>query len=348
MQYIFNVVTGRIIVSTLAAFLLKNEDRYIEVDLTNPTETNKAAETRAAELGVKLTAKPVDLWLDYISYIDTLSVVKGDPLYNYIKDAGMELPIVIELDDNNVPEQSTAVAEITTTVTVTDMTGGNPEIVATAIAGKIADATVKVFSETDPDVKPTVIESPAASTDSISQPMSGENNQAFNAVPEPQVTEVMSADVDDMVQVALAGHRSYEEVLTALSKNGYFVDTVEGEVEKVSKDLYGFQHDGSFIVLSPKVIASGSEDFVFLQSIKVLQHFPADGATVCIPTYGDMFGVACGTPTPTALTEDVVNLHNKLIQTVGYNGKGSLVSRIDPDGKEVIMAGYLVSLTQPQ
>ena len=202
MQYIFNVVTGHIIVSTLAAFLLKNEDRYIEVDLTNPTETNKAAETRAAELGVELTVKPVDLWLEYIDYINTLTVVSGDPLYNYIKGAGMELPTVMELVDNGEAGQTTAVVEITTTVTVTDMTGGNPEIVATAIAGKIADATVKVFSETDPDAKPMVIESPAASTDSISQPMSGENNQAFNAVPEPQVTEAMSADVDNMIQVA--------------------------------------------------------------------------------------------------------------------------------------------------
>ena len=309
MQYIFNVVTGRIVVSTLAAFLLKNENQYIEVDLNNPNETNQAAEARAVELGVELTKKPVDVWLEYIDYINTLTVINGDPLYNYIKSARMDLPTVIELA-HPCQEQSTVVAENTTTV--------------------------------------AVIECPAVLNEGTSQAVAEQNDCVVSPASEPQVAESLSTDTDNMVQVAMAGHRSYEEVLTTLAKNGYFVDTVEGEVEKVSKDLYGFQHDGSFIVLSPKVITSDSEDFVFLQSIKVLQHFPADGASVCIPTYGDMYGIACGTPTPTVLTEDVVNLHNKLIQTVGYNGKGSLVSRIEPDGKEVIMAGYLVSLTQPQ
>ena len=310
MAFIFDVTTGLIMDSTISAYLLKTERKFIAVDVGDPNKTNKEAEERASELNVDLTNKPIDAWLEYVDYLNNLEVISDiDPLHTYIKDAGMELPTVIELA-HPCQEQSTVVAETTTTVADT--------------------------------------ESPAVLNEDTSQTMSDQNDCVVSPTSEPKVAESVTADSVDVVQVAPAGHRSYEEVLTALSKNGYFVDTVEGEVEKVSKNLYGFQHDGSFIVLSPKVIASGSEDFVFLQSIKVLQHFPADGATVCIPTYGDMFGVACGTPTPTVLTEDVVNLHNKLIQTVGYNGKGSLVSRIDPDGKEVIMAGYLVSLTQPQ
>lgn len=309
MAFIFDVTTGLIMDSTISAYLLKTERKFVAVDVGDPNKTNKEAEERAAELNVDLINKPIDAWLEYVDYLNNLEVISDiDPLHTYIKDVGMELPTVIELA-HPCQEQSTVVAENTTTV--------------------------------------AVIECPAVLNEDTSQAVSEQNDCAVSPAPESQVAESLSTDTDNMVQVAMAGHRSYEEVLTTLAKNGYFVDNAEGEVEKVSKDLYGFQHDGSFIVLSPKVIASGSEDFVFLQSIKVLQHFPADGASVCIPTYGDMYGIACGTPTPTVLTEDVVNLHNKLIQTVGYNGKGSLVSRIEPDGKEVTLAGYLVSLTQP-
>ena len=206
------------------------------------------------------------------------------------------------------------------------MVGNDPETAATVIVEKIADATMKIFSETDPVVKPVVVESPTVTTDVISQ-------SAIN----PEVPND---------PVLLSGSATYEEVLDALSKNGYFIDNADGELDKVSKDLYGFKHNDHVVVLTPKATAVG-DDYILLQSITLARQV-IDGVMKLEPTYGASFGVACGTPLVTKLNEDVVSLHDKLLQTVGYTGQGNLVVRQSPDGSLVTMAGHLVSLTQSQ
>ena len=163
----------------------------------------------------------------------------------------------------------------------------------------------------------------------------------------PVAQSVSSKTETGTGSMVVSGNDTYEEVLVALAKTGYFIDNVNGELDKVSKDLYGFKHGDCFVVLSPKVIASGGDDYILLQSI-TLGRQVIDGVTKIEPIYGDNFGVVCGTPLVTEMSEDVVNLHNKLIQTVGYSGQGHLVVRQSPDGSLVTMAGHLVSLTQSQ
>ena len=337
MQYLFNVVTGRIIVSTLAAFLLKNEDRYVEVDLSNPNETNRAAEVRAAELGVELTMKPVDLWLEYIDYLNTLSVVKGDPLYTYIKDAGMELPAVVETEVTEGVEHPAAATEITTTIAITNTDNGDPQVIATITLGKNSqDISI--------DNQPATTTESSVDTTAASQPTAEAELDVFTIAETPQPTILPELEVCTD-PVLLSGYSSYEEVLTVLAKTGYFIDNAEGELDKIPKDLYGFKHNQRFVVLSPKVIVSGGNDFILLQSIK-LEHRIVDGNPSIEPGYGPSFGVACDEPLVTIMDEDVVNLHNKLIQSVGYTGEGQLVNRLDAEGGHVVMAGHLVSLTK--
>lgn len=144
----------------------------------------------------------------------------------------------------------------------------------------------------------------------------------------------------------VSSNDTYEEVLAALAKTGYFIDNADGELDKVSKDLYGFKHEGRVVVLAPKAVAAG-DDYILLQSITLARQV-IDGVMKFEPTYGDSFGVVCGTPLVTEVNEDVVNLHNKLLQSVGYTGQGNLVVRQSQDGSLVTMAGHLVSLTQSQ
>lgn len=337
MQYIFNVITGRIVVSSISEFLLKNEERYIKIDPTDPTETNKAAEARAVELGVELTKKPVDVWLEYIDYINTLTVINSDPLYNYIKDAGMELPDVIETEVTGGVEHSATVTEVTTTIAITDTVDGEPQVIATVVMGGNSQGISidnQSATTTDSSVDTTV----------TSQPTAEAELDVFTIAEAPQTTIVPELEVCTD-PVLLSGYGSYEEVLTVLAKTGYFIDNAEGELDKIPKDLYGFKHNQRFVVLSPKVVVSNGNDFILLKSIK-LERRIIDGNPSIEPGYGPSFGVACGEPLVTSMGEDVVSLHNKLIQSVGYTGEGQLVNRLDAEGGQVVMAGHLVSLTK--
>lgn len=166
-------------------------------------------------------------------------------------------------------------------------------------------------------------------------------------VTEPPVVQTVSSKTGvDTNSSLVSSNNTYEEVLAVLAKTGYFIDNADGELDKVSKDLYGFKHEGRVVVLTPKAVAAG-DDYILLQSITLVRQV-VDGVVKLEPTYGTNFGVACGTPVVTELNEDVVSLHNKLLQTVGYTGQGNLVIRQSPDGSLVTMAGHLVSLTQPQ
>ena len=182
----------------------------------------------------------------------------------------------------------------------------------------------------------------------------GENDGTENTtvatevkVTEPPVAQTASSKTGVGTNSSpVSSNDTYEEVLAVLAKTGYFIDNADGELDKVSKDLYGFKHEGRVVVLAPKAAAAG-DDYILLQSITLARQV-IDGVMKLEPTYGASFGVACGTPLVTEVNEDVVNLHNKLLQSVGYTGQGNLVVRQSPDGSLVTMAGHLVSLTQSQ
>lgn len=318
MAMIFNVVTGAVLESTMSAYLL-TQPEYVKIDLDNPTACDKEAAEKAAKLNVVLKRGPILSWLDYWDHSEGLQLVVNSPIHKYLEDHHLPIPTLITADGLEFPvkENQTTIC-LTTSVTETLVQPATVEV-------QNLDTQVQV-NELNQST-PTAVELQTTSQE-----------QQF-------VTEEVIPQDSNKVAVGLTPS-SFEEILTALTANGNFIDGSDGEVIRVRKGaLYGFISQGKATILLPEVVGVGDmEGDVVVNSIELSTEV-RDGKTTIVPHLGKQYFVSTGTPQPEVLNEDCIRLHNQVIGWMGWEGVNSPIPSRAINRKEIQTAGFLVSLT---
>lgn len=318
MTMIFNVVTGAVMESTMSTYLL-NQPEYVKIDLDNPTACDKEAAEKAAKLNVVLKRGPILSWLDYWDHSKGLQLVVNSPIHKYLEDHHLPIPKLITKDGLEFPVKETRTASCLTT----------------AVTETVVEQTTVEVQNLDIQVQNTEL---IQSTPTAVEPQAISHEQAT------AMEEVIPPD-SNKVAVGLTP-TSFEEILTALTTSGNYIDGPDGELIRVRKGaLYGFNSQGKATILLPEVVDIGEKEGDVVVNSVELSTEVRDGKTTVVPRLGKRYFVSAGHPQPEVLNEDCIRLHNQVLRAAGWEGVNSPIPSRTVKRNEIQTAGFLVSLT---